>query len=134
MARPKPDIMLEIVDKNYNTEQILDAEAIYAVYHEDKPINLRTMNTLVNYPGPKYKKVSFSNPGHAFNLAQKLNVTFKTNLFEVYDNHLLFYKLLHRKIFLLINYLYHHLANIISIPLYNLNILFYINLLHTIYF
>jgi hypothetical protein len=35
MARPKPNIMLEIVDKNYNTEQILDAQAIYAVYHQN---------------------------------------------------------------------------------------------------
>lgn len=83
MARPKPDIMLEIVDKNYNTEQILDAEAIYAVYHEGKPINLRTMNTLVNYPGPKYKKVSFSNSGHAFNLADRLNKKFNTTAFTV---------------------------------------------------
>ena len=84
MARPKPNIMLEIVDKNYNTEQILDAQAIYAVYHNNKPINLRTMNTLVNYPGPKYKKVSFSNPGHAHNLAKKLNDMFNTDEFAVY--------------------------------------------------
>lgn len=83
MARPKPDILLEIVDKNYNTEQILDAEAIYAVYYENKPINLRTMNTLVNYPGPKYKKASFSNSGHAFNLADRLNKKFKTTKFTV---------------------------------------------------
>jgi hypothetical protein len=33
--------------------------------------------------GPKYKKVSFSNPGHAFNLAEKLNKLFKTKSFEV---------------------------------------------------
>lgn len=75
--------MLEIVDKNYDTEQILDADAIYAVYHEGKPINLRTMNTLVNYPGPKYKKVSFSNSGHAFNLADRLNKKFNTDGFTV---------------------------------------------------
>jgi hypothetical protein len=38
---------------------------------------------LVQYPGPKYKKVSFSNPGHAINLARKLNAQFKTEKFTV---------------------------------------------------
>ena len=83
MARPKPIIILDSVDKQYNSEQILDAVAIYAVYYENKPINLRTMNTLVNYPGPKYKKVSFSNSGHAFNLADRLNKKFNTDKFSV---------------------------------------------------
>ena len=41
------------------------------------------MNTLVNYPGPKYKKVSFSNSGHAFNLSDRLNKKFNTNKFNV---------------------------------------------------
>ena len=83
MARPKPTIILENVDRNYNSEQILDADAIYAVYYDSKPINLRTLNTLVNYPGPKYKKVSFSNSGHAFNLADRLNKKFNTDKFCV---------------------------------------------------
>ena len=38
---------------------------------------------LVAYPGPKYKKVSFSNSGHAINLAKKLNSLFKTDKFTV---------------------------------------------------
>jgi len=37
----------------------------------------------VQYPGPKYKKVSFSNPGHAISLAKKLNSQFKTDKFSV---------------------------------------------------
>ena len=74
---------MEDVDRNYNSEQILEADAIYAVYYKGKPINLRTLNTLVNYPGPKYKKVSFSNSGHAFNLADRLNKKFNTVDFSV---------------------------------------------------
>jgi hypothetical protein len=83
MARPKPTILLEHVDKNYNSEQILEASAIYAVFYKGQPINLRTLSTLVNYPGPKYKKISFSNSGHAFNLAARLNKQFNTDDFTV---------------------------------------------------
>jgi hypothetical protein len=83
MARPKPTIIVEQVDRNYNAEQILEADAIYAVFYEGAPVNLRSLNTLVNYPGPKYKKVSFSNSGHAFNLADRLNRKFRTDKFTV---------------------------------------------------
>lgn len=83
MARPKPNIIIDFVDKKYNAEQILEADAIYAVFYEGKPINIRTLNTLVNYPGPKYKKVSFSNSGHAFNLCDRLNKMFQVHKFTV---------------------------------------------------
>ena len=84
MSRPKPQILLEAVHKDtYKAEQILAAEAIYSVFYEAKPINMRTLNKLVSYPGPKYKKVSFSNSGHAFNLAEKLNKMFNTDGFTV---------------------------------------------------
>lgn len=86
MSRPKPSIILDYTDpKTYKSEQVLEADAIYAVFYEGKPINLRSLNSLVNYPGPKYKKVSFSNPGHAFNLAEKLNKLFRTDRFQVYE-------------------------------------------------
>jgi hypothetical protein len=85
MARPKPTIILENVNpKTYKAEQVLDAEAIYAVFYQGKPINLRTLSHLVSYPGPKYKKVSFSNSGHAFNLAERMNKMFKTTDFAVF--------------------------------------------------
>ena len=85
MARPKPVIILENVNpKTYKAEQVLDAEAIYAVFYKEKPVNLRTLSHLVSYPGPKYKKVSFSNSGHAYNLAERLNKMFKTTDFSVY--------------------------------------------------
>ena len=54
------------------------------LYYKDKPINLRSLQSLVDYPGPKYKKVSFSNPGHAFNLAERLNKMFKCDEFSVF--------------------------------------------------
>jgi hypothetical protein len=84
MSRPKPEVLVEITNKEtYKTEQVLASEGIWAVYYEERPINLKTSNYLVSYPGPKYKKVSFSNPGHAINLAKKLNEQFHTDKFSV---------------------------------------------------
>lgn len=83
MARPKPTVLLEHVDQKFRSEQILEADAIYAVFYQGRPFNLKSFNSLVDYPGAKYKKTSFSNPGHAFNLAERLNKKFNTNEFEV---------------------------------------------------
>lgn len=85
MSRPKPKVKLEYINNTtYKCEQVLDAEAIWAVFYQNKPFNLKSSNNLTNYPGPKYKKTSFSNPGHAFSLAKRLNKIFKTNDFSVY--------------------------------------------------
>jgi hypothetical protein len=84
MSRPKPNVLIEHTDKQtYKTEQVLASEGVWAVFFDSKPINLKTSNMLTQYPGPKYKKVSFSNPGHAKNLAKKLNTQFKTDKFTV---------------------------------------------------
>lgn len=84
MSRPKPQVLVELANKStYKTEQVLASEGIWAVFYNGEPINLKTSNLLVQYPGPKYKKVSFSNPGHAKNLARKLNAQFRTDKFTV---------------------------------------------------
>ena len=84
MSRPKPQVLIEHTDKQtYKTEQVLASEGVWAVFFDNKPINLKTSNMLTQYPGPKYKKVSFSNPGHAKNLAKKLNTQFRTDKFTV---------------------------------------------------
>jgi len=84
MSRPKPNVLLEHANKDtYKIEQILESEAIWAVFYKGKPFNLKSGSLLSSYPGPKYKKVSFSNPGHAINLAKKLNQQFKTDKFSV---------------------------------------------------
>jgi hypothetical protein len=84
MSRPKPKVLLEYTNKKtYKAEQVLEAEAIWAVFYKNEPFNLKSFNSITSYPGPKYKKVSFSNPGHAHNLAKKLNLTFGTEDFQV---------------------------------------------------
>ena len=84
MSRPKPKVLLEYANKeSFKIEQILESEAIWAVFYKDQPFNLKSGSMVASYPGPKYKKVSFSNPGHAHNLAKKLNKLFKTTDFTV---------------------------------------------------
>lgn len=84
MSRPKPQILLEITNKTtYKSEQVLASEGIWAIFLDNKPVNLKTTSMIATYAGPKYKKSSFSNPGHAINLCKKLNAQFKTNRFSV---------------------------------------------------
>jgi hypothetical protein len=84
MSRPKPQIILDQTNKTtYKTDQVLASEGIWAVFLDNRPINLKTASMVAQYPGPKYKKVSFSNKGHAINLCKKLNIQFKTNRFTV---------------------------------------------------
>jgi hypothetical protein len=84
MSRPKPVVIIEHVNKaTYKSDQVLASDGIWAVFYDGQPINLKTANILISYPGPKYKKVSFSNSGHAINLCRKLNALFKTDKFTV---------------------------------------------------
>ena len=83
MSRPKPTILIEKVDKDYKTDQVLASEGIWAVFFKQQPINLKSFNAMIGYASPKYKKVSFSNPGHAINLAKKMNAMFKSDDFTV---------------------------------------------------
>ena len=81
MSRPKPRVLLENLDPNtLQLDQILEADAIWAVVYKDEPFNLKTTSKQL---GSKYKKSSFSNPGHAHNLADKLNTIFKCSDFAV---------------------------------------------------
>ena len=45
MARPKPTVVLEHVNKTtYVAEQVISSEGIWAVFYDGKPINLKTHN------------------------------------------------------------------------------------------
>lgn len=85
MARPKPNVLLEYVDqKTYKIEQILESDAVYAVFYKGAAINIKSSSYVVSLPAPKYKKSSFGSSGHAFNLADRLNKLFNTDEFKVY--------------------------------------------------
>lgn len=84
MSRTQPKVIVEYVDKKtYKVDQIVEAYGIWAVFYDGQPINLKTSHYLDSEAIPKYKKTSFSNPGHARNLCRKLNSQFKTDKFTV---------------------------------------------------
>lgn len=84
MSRTQPKILLELVDKvTYKCDQIVEASGIWAVFYDGQSINLKSQHYLDSEATPKYKKTSFSNPGHARNLCRKLNAQFKTTKFTV---------------------------------------------------
>lgn len=84
MSRVQSKILMEIVDKKtYKCDQIVEAAGIWAVFLDNQPINLKNQHYLDSTSVPKYKKTSFSNPGHARNLCRKLNALFKTDRFTV---------------------------------------------------
>ena len=84
MSRTQPKVLIELVDKTtYKCDQIVEAAGIWAVFYDNQPINLKSQHYLDSEATPKYKKTSFSNPGHAINLAKKLNTLFKCDKFSV---------------------------------------------------
>jgi hypothetical protein len=85
MARTAPTILLEDIDDfTGKALQVCDADAVYAVTYCGKPITIRTyQNIEISYPGPKYAKSTYTQSGHAFNLAEKLNKQFNTMDFKV---------------------------------------------------
>ena len=49
MARPKPTVLIEKFDKiSYKTEQILEAEAVWAVFYKNAAFNLKSFNTITS--------------------------------------------------------------------------------------
>jgi len=87
MSRPKPKVIVSHTNpKSYITEQVLAVKAIYSVCYEGRPINLKAVHSLLSDQTPKYRRTCFpESPGHALNLAAKLNKLFKTDKFDVYQ-------------------------------------------------
>lgn len=85
MSRPKPKVMLEYVDKEtYKAEQVLEAAAVYAVFYNGVPINIRLVSHVASDSAAKYRKTSYSSSGHAISLAKRLNKLFGTDKFTAH--------------------------------------------------
>jgi hypothetical protein len=82
MARTKPTLICShpAGDMIY---EVCEADAVYAVLYQGKPVKVRTHNPNCRYQGYKYAKSMFPESGHAINLAQKLNAIHHTEDFTV---------------------------------------------------
>lgn len=91
MSRPKPNILLDKIEKSesrngnvkYINFEVLESDGVYAVFYKNSPINLRSVSAYTTDLNPKYKKSAFGNKGHAINLAGKLNEFYNTVDFTV---------------------------------------------------
>lgn len=84
MSRPKPTVLLSHLSSNGKIEQVLAAEAIFAVFYDGEPINIKIMASHLDFSGVKYKKSSYPSAAHAHNLAARLNALYKTDKFTVH--------------------------------------------------
>ena len=91
MSRPKPDVILSLpMDRQgIKVIEVLEAPAIWTVKYtglndDGLFVNLRSRNTLLNYPGPKYPRASFANPGAAHLLCRKLRAQSRDPNFHVF--------------------------------------------------
>lgn len=84
MSRPKPIVLLSHEDTKTNRiEEIIKVDAIYAVFYDGTPINIKWSSEYVDDIQPKYRKSSFPSESHAHNLADRLNNKFNTDKFNV---------------------------------------------------
>lgn len=83
MSRPKPNILLQKLEKNYDSLQLIDVTGIFCVLYKNEPFAIRSLNVLLDKPIIKYNRTSFPNVGFAVALAKKLNKLFNCTDFTV---------------------------------------------------
>jgi hypothetical protein len=77
-------VLLRDVDDTGRALEVCEADGLYAVLYKGRPIKVRSIQNIeVSFLGPKYNKTAFPEPGHAFNLAERLNKRFNTTDFTV---------------------------------------------------
>jgi hypothetical protein len=82
MSRSPPTLIVSHQEGDRVVE-VCEADAVYAVLFQGRPIKIRTHKPTVRYQGYKYSKASFPEPGHAIRLANTLNLAYGTDEFTV---------------------------------------------------
>jgi len=81
MARPQPKVILADTDVGGDTLEVIAALEPFVICYAGKPVALRRWVHDVGFR-MLYPRTSFSGPGHADNLAEKLNQRFQTDKFS----------------------------------------------------
>lgn len=82
MGRPEPTIIMSQRVDDYEYD-ICEADAVYAVCLGEHPVALRRRNAGLKAFGRKYLKTTYTAPGHALRLAERLNKMYGTDEFCV---------------------------------------------------
>lgn len=85
MSRPQPTIVLRHVDSDRLETDVIYADSVWVVCYRDAPITVRRGPEGNRYPGFKYLKSAWPHPGHAHNMADRLNELFDTDEFTVWQ-------------------------------------------------
>lgn len=85
MVKKKFEILNEITDSNYKTEQIINVNKIFIILYNKKPFSIKSFNKLIDYPGPKYKKLIFFSESKAKKFCNKLKEKFNSDKFEIFE-------------------------------------------------
>ncbi|PTW49338.1 hypothetical protein C8J25_101846 [Sphingomonas faeni] len=84
MTRPSPPIIERHTNAKWQSIEVVEPEARYAICRNGDPIQLRTKDELKPLGHYKYLNSTFAYPAHAHKLAARLNDFFKTNIYAVY--------------------------------------------------
>lgn len=85
MARTPPKIELAFIDDDRMETDVIFAESVWVVCYQGRPVTMRRGPADFNYPGFKYMKSAWPYPGHAHNMAERLNKMFHTTEFTVWQ-------------------------------------------------
>jgi hypothetical protein len=81
IGRPNKQIVLQSVDENGSTIDVLRVSGIWIVAYQNQPVGLRrTYRFDIN---KRYPRTGYNNPAHAYAMANKLNHLFDTDEFTV---------------------------------------------------
>jgi len=85
MSRPKPHVIVRHIDDERIETRVHQADSIWVVCYKEWPISISKGPEGNAYPGYKYIRSSWPHPGHAFNMADRLNELFQTQDFTVWQ-------------------------------------------------